>query len=165
MKLKPESGKTPADYLLEEEKNDLQQVNAAVDLSSYKSSDCYIKCPGLDGYLAATRDSWLGISPKKYRWKAYWKSGKGSGPFALQSRDKPYKRFYVGHQKGSDCAGVYDSWYPGSDWLEMDGKKLLNNNDDDRFLGKHTNGYFYWINRTEERSSDYEMIDCVFEDV
>lgn len=165
MELKPENGKTPTDYLLEEEKNDLQQNSANVDVSSYKTSNISLKCTNVDGYLATSRDGWLELDSETFKWKAYWKGNKDNGPFVLEAREGPYKGYYIGHKSLSTLAGVYYYWN-ASDWIELaDDGRLVNNDLDDKALAKHTNGYFYWVTRKQGRSSEYTVLHFEKKDV
>jgi hypothetical protein len=153
MKLKPERGKTPEDYLSDEQKSEMPNANETLDSASYVESNYFIKCPNLKGYLAASRDGWLEIRIEKYKWKTYEKSGS----LVLEGRNNPKKDYYVG-RSDFGCAGVY-YWWKSSDWLEFteDGR-LMNNDFKDTCLAKHTNGYLYWVTSTEARDGGYTVL-------
>jgi hypothetical protein len=161
----PQEGATPSKYLTIPEQEYLDSIKEGSIFSSYKeTSDCYIKCSETGKYLSANRDAWLDLSTEKHRWKAYWKKGKNKGSFFLQSREKgPYKGHYIGHQKISDCAGMFTA-RASSDWLELEEKMLINIDYSDRHLGEHKkNGYLYWISRKEAQKG-YKSIRFVLED-
>lgn len=158
LQFKPESGATPADYLSVDEKNNLQQANNAVNLSSYKESDFYLKSISDNKYLSVDKDGWLKISSKSCKWKAFWDGSIDDSRFALQAKSGSYKNYYIGHKTSSILAGVY-YWWNASDWLEFkENGSIINNVLDDKTLAQHTNGYLYWINRTQARSSSYTVL-------
>jgi len=154
----PEEGATPMDYLLEEEKKELQNNNVHV-LASYTTFEYYFKSINDDKYLSVNNKGWLKMNSEKFKWKAFCKeSSIDDGHFILKAKKDDYKDYYIGHKTASILARVYYFW-TASDWLELTKKGTIINNDlDDRTLAKHTNGHLYWINRKEARSGSYTIL-------